>query len=118
MELAERPRSGGWRQAEVTRRVFLSERSLSNRSMNKKEVPYDELVRHFKTPGNWIPGEQAYFDHFKRIPRKMKKRAKKMTANMEWLSLGQRLWYVQGLDNPNLNRFLIKMVVEPSSHGG
>lgn len=86
--------------------------------MNKKEVPYDELVRHFKTPGNWIPGEQAYFDHFKRIPRKMKKRAKKMTANMEWLSLGQRLWYVQGLDNPNLNRFLIKMVVEPSSHGG
>ena len=84
--------------------------------MNK--IPYHELERHFKTPSDWTPGKQAYFDRFRCIPRKMKKRVTKLTVNLPKLSLGQRLWYVQDLDNPNLNRFLIKKVIQSQHPAG
>lgn len=56
----------------------------------------------------WQPGE-PYFGTGK-VPRKLKKRAKALPLG--WLDLGQRLWYLQGLLNPDLNAFLIKLVVQ------
>lgn len=74
-------------------------------------IAYEDLERHFKLPKTWMPGRQAYFDRLKKIPRKLKKSAKE-AAPFDRLSLEQKLWYLQGLRNPDLNRFLIKKIAE------
>lgn len=76
----------------------------------KRPIPYDELERHFQVPKSWMPGEQSYFSRFRRLPRRLKKKAKKVPYS--FLDLRSKLWYHQGLVNPDLNRFLIKKVVE------
>ena len=78
--------------------------------MSRRPIPSHELYRHFQCPKNWHPGQQSYFGRFRRIPRKLKKTAKRV--RYEWLDLGQKLWHLQGERNPDLNRFLIKQITD------
>lgn len=55
-----------------------------------------------------------YFD-CNRIPRKMKKRLKKKYPKvfmMDFLTIGQKMWYIQSMEKPQLNRFLINEIVK------
>lgn len=74
-------------------------------------MEYYELDKHFKKPKDWNPGVQSFYDRYKRIPRKLKKRANTV-KNATDLGLGNMLWYLQHLLNPNYNKFLIKLVIE------
>ncbi len=50
-----------------------------------------------------------------RIPRKLKKRLKKSYPTImgyDFVTLPQKLWRIQGIENPNYNRFLINKVIE------
>ena len=76
-----------------------------------KEILYDDLGKHFKKPVKWNPGVQSFYEQYKRIPRKLKKKANTI-KNATDLGLHNRLWYLQHLNNPYYNIFLIKLVIE------
>ena len=67
---------------------------------------YKDLDRHFTSP------KQSGLTS-KRVPRKFKKKWKHILQGdrFDFLTLGQKLWYIQGLVNPNYNRFLIKQII-------
>lgn len=74
--------------------------------MTKIELTlYEDLEKHF-IQGKIKPA-------VKRVPRKFKKEYKHILCGKryDYLELGQKLWYIQGLINPNYNRFLIKMAI-------
>lgn len=73
-------------------------------------IPYEELHKHFIKPKQWTPNDQSYFDHYQKIPRKLKKQATKSIAVK--MPLLNKLWYFQGLKNPDHNRFLIKCILD------
>jgi hypothetical protein len=92
----------------------LHDTNYNNINHVKYEVQWKEidLSKSFTKPKNWIPGKQSFFDHYKRIPRKLKKRAKRFSNKKcdDTLDLGNKLWYLQHLENPNYNRFLITLI--------
>ena len=74
---------------------------------------YDDLEKHFRKLQKWNPEMQSFFDHYKRIPRKLKKKANTV-KNATDLGLHNRLWYLQQINNSNYNLFLIKLIIESS----
>ena len=72
-------------------------------------IPYEELEKHFIAPKLISP----FFKDVVRVPRKFKKKWKHILCGdrYDFLDLGQKLWYIQHLTNPNYNRFLIKQIV-------
>lgn len=70
-------------------------------------MKYEDLDKHFTSP------KQTKFIH-KRVPRKFKKKWKHViqSKQFDFLELNQKLWYIQGIVNPNYNRFLIKKICE------
>lgn len=70
------------------------------------EINYNELDKHFTAP--------KINKQYKRVPRKFKKKWKYILQGERYshLSLGQKLWYIQYLENRNYNRFLIKQICE------
>lgn len=71
--------------------------------MNK--LPYDKLDKHFTAPNKISP-----FFNVKRVPRKFKKKWRHILTHKVYkhLTLNQKLWFIQGVVNPNYNKFLIK----------
>lgn len=69
-------------------------------------IPYEDLEKHFTAPKVISP----FFKNVNRVPRKFKKKLKHILCGNRYdhLDLGQKLWYIQSLTNPNYNRFLIK----------
>lgn len=65
---------------------------------------YHSLDKHFTAPKNMS-------FNCKRVPRKFKKKWKHILNTYDFLTLNQKLWYIQGLTNPNYNRFLIKKII-------
>lgn len=50
-----------------------------------------------------------------RIPRKTKKRLKNKypkVFEMDFLDINQKLWYIQSMEKPKLNKFLINEIVK------
>lgn len=50
-----------------------------------------------------------------RIPRKTKKRLKKKypkVFEMDFLDINQKLWYIQSMEKPKLNKFLISEMLK------
>jgi hypothetical protein len=78
--------------------------------MAKEKYSYDDLDRHFKCPAKWQPGKQAFFDHYKRIPRKLKKKWRGRATTS--LPLKNKMWDVLYQENPNYCRFLIKQITK------
>ena len=74
------------------------------------EFKYEDLEKHFIKPKNWTPGKQSFFDHYKRIPRKLKKHAKRISKTD--LPIGNKLWDALYQRNKNYCRFLIKQLLE------
>ena len=74
-------------------------------------MKYEDLDKHFTAPKNH--GLVNFFN-CKRTPRKFKKKWKHILCGdrYDFLDLNQKLWYIQGLMNPNYNRFLIKKICE------
>jgi hypothetical protein len=72
---------------------------------------YEELNKSFTAPEIISP-----FYSVKKIPRKLKKRAKKF-CSIHWYGLhnNQRLWYYLEKKNPNYKRFLIKKICETNT---
>ena len=72
-------------------------------------IPYEDLEKHFTSPKVISP----FFKNVNRVPRKFKKKWKHILCGnrYEFLDLGQKLWHIQSLTNPNYNRFLIKQIV-------
>lgn len=72
---------------------------------NQKEIPYDELGKHFKEPIN---------KDVKRIPRKLKKKWNFILQSdyLKRFPLDVKLWYILEYTNPNYKRFLIKNIIE------
>jgi len=62
----------------------------------------------FVAPNNFIG---SYFK-CKRVPRKFKKKWKHILQGnrYDFLELNQKLWFIQGLENPQFNRFLINFI--------
>jgi hypothetical protein len=77
--------------------------------MVNTKIEYEDLDKHFTAPKNH--GYVRFFEH-KRIPRKKKKKLKPYIDDFSFLDTGQIMWYVQGIENPNYNRFLIKKICE------
>lgn len=73
-------------------------------------ISYEELDKHFTAPNHL--GNKNFFYNVKRVPRKFKKRWKHILCGdrYDFLDLGQKLWYIQSLINPEYNRFLIKQL--------
>jgi len=72
-------------------------------------MEYSDLDKNFKKPKDWTPAVQSFF-RGPRFPRKLKKEASKL--DFPFLTLQQKLWYLQGLKSPNYNRFLIKLICQ------
>jgi len=75
--------------------------------MKNKMSKYEDLNKKFKAPKDWVPIQQSFYGRFKRIPRKLKKKANRV--KYDFLDLHQKLWYIQDQD---YNRFLIKKLLE------
>lgn len=73
-------------------------------------IPYKELDKHFTAPKHL--GNKNFFYDVKRVPRKFKKKWKHIICGdrYDFLDLGQKLWYIQSLTNPEYNRFLTKQL--------
>lgn len=69
------------------------------------EIPYGGLEYHFKSPS-------VNSFNCTRVPRKFKKKWSHILQGKryEFLTLNQKLWFIQGIVNPNYNRFLIKQI--------
>lgn len=67
-------------------------------------IPYEDLEKHFSAP-------KVRINH-SRVPRKFKKKWKHILQGNRYhfLTLNEKLWYIQGLTNQDYNRFLIKQV--------
>lgn len=76
----------------------------------KETIKYEDLEKHFIAPKVISP----FFKNVSRVPRKFKKKWKHILYGdrYDFLNLGQKLWYIQSLTNPNYNRFLIKQLCE------
>ena len=70
------------------------------------------LDKRFKKPKDWTPGVQSFFAHYKRLPRKRKKKIKKYKYKNSDLHIFNWLWYIQHIENPDYNLFLINLVIE------
>ena len=70
-------------------------------------MKYEDLEKHYSCP------KQTSFS-CKRVPRKFKKKWKHVLQNKQYkfLTLNQKLWFIQGITNINYNRFLIKKICE------
>lgn len=71
---------------------------------------YDSLEKHFTAP-------KSVSFNYKKVPRKFKKKYKLILQGdrYNFLTLNQKLWLIQGIINPNYNRFLIKQVCKDES---
>lgn len=72
-----------------------------------KASPYEDLEKHFTCPRN------ISFNYTK-VPRKFKKKWSHILSKdrYSFLSLNQKLWFIQGITNPNYNSFLIKQITK------
>lgn len=93
-------------------------RQKSNRNPNKRilslppikpqiAIPYEELEKHFKAPKIISP-----FYNVKRVPRKFKKKWKKVFQDYKNQDLNTILWIILGMENKNYRTFLIKKMCE------
>jgi len=79
--------------------------------IEEEKIDYKDLDNFFITPKHFP--KHSHFYKVKRVPRKFKKKWKYiLTEKYTFLSLTEKLWYIQGLTNPNYNRFLIKKICE------
>ncbi len=73
-------------------------------TLNKiREIPHEELDKHFTAPKHL---NKRPFYSYKRLPRKLKKKLKKVPYCD---NLNQAMWYSM---EENYRRFLIKKLVE------
>jgi hypothetical protein len=70
------------------------------------KIPYEELDKHFTAPKIISP----FFRDVKRVPRKFKKKYILCGDRYDFISVGEKLWYIQHLTNPNYNSFIIKQM--------
>lgn len=75
-------------------------------------IEYKDLEKYYNKPKNWIPGKQSFFNHYKRIPRKLKKKGRRTQENMPFLGLYNCLWYNLQKQDPNYARYLTKLVIK------
>jgi hypothetical protein len=76
-------------------------------------ILYENLEKHFKLPKNFTPGKGGYYSRYKRIPRKIKKKATKLIkTKYPFLEIEQALWYLLSIHSKDYHRFLIKKVIE------
>lgn len=70
-------------------------------------ISYQDLEKHFTAPK-----VRPAFKDVKRVPRKFKKKWKHILCGdrYDFITLGQKLWYIQHLTNPDYNNFLIKQI--------
>lgn len=82
---------------------------------NPNPIAYHELELHFKKPNNWSIATTSH-RYTGKIPRKLKKRIKRMIyfdrKFTETFTLAQRYWMYQDTINPNYNTFLIKLICQ------
>lgn len=69
------------------------------------KMEYQELEKHFTAP------KVISFNHT-RVSRKFKKKWRHILQGdrYSFLDLNQKLWFIQGIENQNYNRFLIKQI--------
>jgi len=71
-------------------------------------MEYNTLEKHFTAPN-----KTSYSFNYKRIPRKLKKKNKKiLNGRYEFLDMNQKLWFILGITNPNYKKFLIKQIIK------
>lgn len=74
-------------------------------------IDYHDLDRHFHVPKTFL--KQYSFFMFPRLPRKLKKRIKKMYFNTKTKGdMNLELWYLMQKENINYHRFIIKKICE------
>jgi len=73
-------------------------------------MEYEDLDKHYMKPKNWTPVKMSFFDQYSRIPRKLKKEAKRKASTS--LPLMHILWDALYQKNPNYCRFLIKQIIK------
>jgi hypothetical protein len=80
-----------------------------------RSIEYHKLEKSFKAPKN-------FYEPKTRVPRKFKKKWKHILASERYkhLDLGQKLWFINYLSNPDYNRFLIMDIclkIKPKKDG-
>ena len=73
-------------------------------------MEYQNLEKHFTLPKTTGYG----FFECNRAPRKFKKKWKHILQGnrYDFLTLNQKLWFIQWHTNPNYNRFIIKQIIK------
>jgi hypothetical protein len=72
-----------------------------------QQIPYEQLDKHFTLPANFSPYYKGV-----RMPRKFKRKHKKIVDKFKFLPIHEKLWYIQATVNPNHTRYIIKKVVQ------